>query len=203
MSGAEKDPVVNRAIEELRRLPALDRKAVERVVQAAATARVTPADDIPAFDRTHNRWTRTWQAVGLAAAAAIIGFVARGVSAPKEAQSPPRVAAPTTQSSAPSTLRSVAANPAEVAAIQHQFVLEQVRARRVSLVGDFNNWNPAASPMTRTGDRLWSVIVPVVPGRHVYGFMVDDSVFTLDPRAPKARDRDLGGEGSMIMIGRP
>jgi hypothetical protein len=33
--------------------------------------------------------------------------------------------------------------------------------------------------------------------------MVDDSVFTLDPRAQKARDPDLGTEGSVRMVGRP
>jgi hypothetical protein len=30
-----------------------------------------------------------------------------------------------------------------------------------------------------------------------------DSVFTLDPRAPKVRDPDLGSEGSVIIVGRP
>jgi hypothetical protein len=33
--------------------------------------------------------------------------------------------------------------------------------------------------------------------------MVDDSVLTLDPRKPKARDPDLGNEGSVLMVGRP
>ena len=73
-----------------------------------------------------------------------------------------------------------------------------------SVVGDFNNWNPTAAPMTRSSDgALWSAIVPILPGRHMYGFMVDDSIFVLDPRAQKARDPDLGTEGSVRMVGRP
>jgi hypothetical protein len=28
-------------------------------------------------------------------------------------------------------------------------------------------------------------------------------VFTLDPRMPKTRDPDLGGEGSVVIVGRP
>jgi hypothetical protein len=37
----------------------------------------------------------------------------------------------------------------------------------------------------------------------MYAFMVDDSLFTLDPNAPKTRDPDLGAEGSIIIVGRP
>jgi hypothetical protein len=42
-----------------------------------------------------------------------------------------------------------------------------------------------------------------MPGRHVYAFMVDDSLLVLDPRAPKSRDPDLGAEGSIRIVGRP
>jgi hypothetical protein len=58
--------------------------------------------------------------------------------------------------------------------------------------------------MKRASDGdLWSVTVPIVPGRHTYGFMVDDSVLVLDPRAPTVRDPDLGAKGSVIIVGRP
>jgi 1,4-alpha-glucan branching enzyme len=98
----------------------------------------------------------------------------------------------------------VASKASDVVAMPQQFVLEITRAQRVSLVGDFNNWSPTAAPMTRSSDGgLWSVIVPILPGRHMYGFMVDDSIFVLDPRAQKARDPDLGTEGSVRMVGRP
>jgi hypothetical protein len=58
--------------------------------------------------------------------------------------------------------------------------------------------------MTRSPDGdLWSITIPVTPGRHTYGFMIDDTVFVLDPRAPKSRDPDLGVEGSVMIVGRP
>ena len=101
-------------------------------------------------------------------------------------------------------MRFVASTASDVVAIPQQFVLESSRAHRVSLVGDFNSWNPSVAPMTRSSDgALWSTIVPILPGRHMYGFMVDDSIFVLDPRAQKARDPDLGTEGSVRMVGRP
>jgi hypothetical protein len=33
--------------------------------------------------------------------------------------------------------------------------------------------------------------------------MIDDTVFTLDPRAPKTRDPALGVDASVVMVGKP
>jgi 1,4-alpha-glucan branching enzyme len=94
----------------------------------------------------------------------------------------------------------------DVLPIPQQFVFRNSSARAVSVVGDFNGWNAASTPMTRdpNGD-LWSVTIPIAPGRHTYGFMVNDSLFTLDPdsRVARARDPDLGVEGSVVIVGRP
>jgi len=76
-------------------------------------------------------------------------------------------------------------------------------ARRVVLVGDFNNWDEQATPLEREpGSALWSVTVPIQRGRHIYAFLVD-SVWTVDKRAPVARDPDFGVTGSVILVGRP
>jgi 1,4-alpha-glucan branching enzyme len=94
----------------------------------------------------------------------------------------------------------------DVRPIPQQFVFRSATARRVSVVGDFNEWNAASARMTReaAGD-LWSLTIPIAPGRHTYGFMVNDSTFTLDPdtRVARARDPDLGVEGSVVIVGRP
>src|SRR5512140_3950525 len=79
MSDADHDPMLRRAIDELRQLPPVDRDAVRRVVAAAAAARLSTADEpvfVPAPPR--GRSIRIWSAIGFAAAAAIVGFVARG-----------------------------------------------------------------------------------------------------------------------------
>jgi len=104
---------------------------------------------------------------------------------------------------AATTLRAVDVG-SDVLPIPQQFVFENAHAHRVSIVGDFNGWDASKTPMLHTsGGTSWSVIVPMMPGRHLYGFMVDDSMFTLDPRAPKSRDVDLGTEGSVVIVGRP
>jgi hypothetical protein len=35
----------------------------------------------------------------------------------------------------------------------------------------------------------------------VYAFLVDDTVWTLDPRAPKTKDADYGAEQSVLIVG--
>jgi hypothetical protein len=200
---AEHDPVVQRAVDELRKLPPLDREAVERVARAAAAARVSPAELDPA-DMPRRRSIRVWSAVGLASAAAIAGFVIGGARLTKTSEPTTRpVASVAKAPDSGAQLQLATRNPSDVAPIPQQFIFENTHARRVSVVGDFNNWDAKKNVMARDGDGLWSTIVPIVPGRHTYAYMVDDSVFTLDPRKPKTRDPDLGGESSVLMVGRP
>ena len=205
MTDIERDHVLRRAVQTLRQLPASDTNAIRRVVEAAAAERVLPAADEPSHAtvparRERRRW-RLAGFAGLVAAAALVGFVVRGSVARQatNAESPSRVASN-------AVLRPATNGEADALPIAQQFVFRSGSAHRVSVVGDFNRWNSAVSPMTRSpGGDLWSVTIPIAPGRHTYAFMVDDSVFTLDPdtRAPRVRDPDLGAEGSVVIVGRP
>ena len=82
--------------------------------------------------------------------------------------------------------------------------VDYFKARRVSVVGDFNSWDTDADAMSRdpaTG--LWSRTLALRPGRHVYAFVVDDSVWMRDPRSPAAEDKDFGRPGSVLLVGQP
>ena len=106
------------------------------------------------------------------------------------------VAGPTTAQPASS---GAAAEPREVV----HFELSAPRASRVTLVGSFNEWNPAATPLSRdpaTGK--WVVSVRLSPGRHVYAFVVDGDV-TADPAAPRAADDDFGSTNSVVLVSSP
>lgn len=189
------DPVVRQAIDELRRLPSVPADAVAKVTTAAAAARMLPPADEPVFLERGRSWGRISAAAGLVAAAAIAGFVIRGTMT-----SPQSTRVATTTSITPAAFSADRASEP----IVEQFVFKAANARRVALIGDFNRWDPSAKPMVRSADgELWSVSVPMMPGRHVYAFMVDDSLLVLDPAAPKARDPDLGVEGSIRNVGRP
>ena len=83
-----------------------------------------------------------------------------------------------------------------------RFVFSDARARRVSLVGDFNGWAANATPLS-TGPRegTWTVDVVVPPGRHEYAFIVDGERWVTDPFAPQRRD-DHGTVSSVVDVGR-
>src|SRR5262249_44389443 len=140
------DPIVQRAVDELRRLPALDHAAVRRIATAAAQARLTPADDdVVVRARPRVRW---WLTAGLAAAAGVIGFVTRGVVSSNSARTV-EVARVGTPVVAEAPMRQAASRGSEVPLVPQQFVLELATARSVSVVGDFNHWDPKATPMVR------------------------------------------------------
>jgi len=83
-----------------------------------------------------------------------------------------------------------------------QFVIVAPTASVVSLVGDFNDWSDAAMPMKReAGNGIWSVTVPLEPGRYRYAFLVDGATWLSDPSAPPALDDEFGRPGSVVTIG--
>jgi len=97
---------------------------------------------------------------------------------------------------------ATAARPSQVV----EFVLVAPRASRVSLAGDFNEWRPDVTPMQRVqtaarGQEVWSVTIPVSPGRHVYGFVIDGSEWVADPAAPLAPDDGFGRRASVLVVG--
>jgi len=193
------DPVVNRAVSELRKLPPVDRDAVSRIVAAAAAARVSPAadDDVVAMPPRRRPWGLT---LGLAAAALVAGFVLRGVFTSPPAPSTMATRQPT----AAVTTTPVTAGDPESMPIATAFTLERGAANRVSLIGDFNSWNPTATRLVRQpGTNIWTVVTPIRPGRHVYAFMIDDTMLVLDPRASRAKDPTLNVDVSVVMVGKP
>ena len=55
-------------------------------------------------------------------------------------------------------------------------------ARKVCIVGDFNDWKPDAHPMKRKTGGFWNAQITLPHGHHRYHFLVDGTV-ALDPRA--------------------
>ncbi|NIM52607.1 MAG: hypothetical protein GTN78_05975 [Gemmatimonadales bacterium] len=83
-----------------------------------------------------------------------------------------------------------------------QFVVVAPGAATVSLVGDFNDWSTSATPMQVVeGNGIWSVTVPLGPGRYRYAFLVDGSTWLSDPSAPRALEDDFGRPNSVVTVG--
>ncbi len=80
------------------------------------------------------------------------------------------------------------------------FICMATEAKRVSLVGDFNQWQPQATPMKRQPDGCWLAQVQLGPGHHHYQFIVDGKP-TLDPRAQGIARNQEGQKVSLIAVG--
>lgn len=103
----------------------------------------------------------------------------------------------------PTAVAATSQLPASISTVVHEFVLQAPTASHVSLVGDFNGWGAAATPMTRTDHGHWIVKVKLPAGLHRYAFEVDGtsgSTFVADPAALRAPD-DGFGPSSVVIVG--
>lgn len=146
-------------------------------------------------------------ALMMLAAASIATFVvlvhARRVEGPiarVPGQAPPIQPVQARDVAATPTLHAPAVTPGAAAIARVQFVFVAPTAHRVSVVGDFNDWDPAATPLAASGG-VWSRELDVAVGRHDYAFVIDGARWVADPAAPRAPADEFGGERSVLMVG--
>jgi len=74
-------------------------------------------------------------------------------------------------------------------------------AKRVTITGEFNNWefgnSEKAILMKKNEQGLWKVMVPLNPGRYKYKFVIDDSKWEKNPYGDDANDPD---NNSLIVV---
>ena len=145
-------------------------------------------------------------AIGYALAATLAGFLIRGAMPrqPGTATVAKTLGSPSGDSlGIARTVTAVASTRAlQEAPLKVQFVLDAKRATSVAVVGDFNGWDGNVTPLERDSTTgVWSALVDVRPGRHLYAFLVDGKTLTLDPNAPRAKDSDYGTEQSVVIVG--
>jgi 1,4-alpha-glucan branching enzyme len=80
-----------------------------------------------------------------------------------------------------------------------QFSLEAGDAKKVSLVGEFNNWNPDTDPMQRDGNGTWTKTKMLSPGNMEYKFWVDGQSIQ-DPENLRTRLNCLGTRNNVVKI---
>jgi 1,4-alpha-glucan branching enzyme len=50
------------------------------------------------------------------------------------------------------------------------------------------------------GRGVWSIVLPLPPGRYEYQFIINHETWVLDPAAP-AVDDGMGGQNSLLIVG--
>lgn len=79
------------------------------------------------------------------------------------------------------------------------FVCLAPHAQTVTLVGDFNEWNPTSHPLKQMPDRAWMITVELKHGHHRYAFLVDGQL-TLDPHAMGVTRNDQNQRVSLVPV---
>ena len=194
------DEVIEQVILALRRLPMVDDAARVRVLVAVAAER--EAARVGRDAGTPPRSSPWLFSGGALAAAVLIGALLFRLTRPVD-DPQPGVASAIPSSSAARLASHDQLSNANVAE-PVRFTLRAPAASRVRVVGDFNAWDAERAPMTREGKGdVWSVTLSLRPGRHIYAFVVNDSIWLADPRAPAAPDPDFGRPGSVVLVGHP
>ncbi len=198
----ERDELIHRAVLALSPLPAVDARATARIVAAVRTRR-RPSRIVLAFALLRDRSVSLTSAGLLMAAALVLGFISRGSLTAVRGSSGNADLSLSARGTVPAVTPAVpvVAGRRDAQAVPVPVVFEERNAKSVAIVGDFNGWDATATPMQRFGvDGPWSATILAKPGRHVYAFLVDGTTLMADPRAPRARDLDYGGDASVLMV---
>jgi hypothetical protein len=185
------DEVIAALVARLQRMPVSDPRA-----RAAILSRV--------HGRSPSPWRAAfwwlWQPSVPAAALVAVAVVAVGAGYAGRVFVEPASTVVAVEPALPE-LTLVASSAAAPRLVATQFVLDLPAARRVALVGEFNGWDPEATLLVDPSGRgVWETTVLLPPGRQLYAFVVDDSVWTPDPRAPQVADADFGRANSVAMV---
>ena len=79
------------------------------------------------------------------------------------------------------------------------FSFEAPKARKVSLAGDFNDWDPEDMPMYKGSNGVWYLTVSLTPGLHEYRFIAD-GVWRDDPAAQQKIANVMGSENCVRLV---
>jgi 1,4-alpha-glucan branching enzyme len=80
-----------------------------------------------------------------------------------------------------------------------RFSLLAVDAKKVSLVGEFNNWNPDLDPMQRNDNGTWTKTKKLSAGDIEYKFWLDGE-WMQDPENSKACPNCFGTQNSVVKV---
>lgn len=81
-----------------------------------------------------------------------------------------------------------------------RLVLVRPDAQSVSVAGDFNGWNPAQTNLQRSDDGIWTVTLPLKPGRYEYMFIIDGKQWIADPLATEETVDGFGSRNAVLDV---
>lgn len=80
------------------------------------------------------------------------------------------------------------------------FKVHAPEALFVTIAGQFNGWNPQATPMEKKDDGNWEISLELTKGqRHRYKYIID-GIWIPDPDNPDSEPDGFGGLNSLVKI---
>ncbi len=78
----------------------------------------------------------------------------------------------------------------------------EVARERVSVVGDFNNWDPSAHPMRLYKNKgVWSRSIVLKPGTYQFRYLVDGERWINDDQADGYTASPFFSENCLLQVG--
>ena len=77
--------------------------------------------------------------------------------------------------------------------------LERPGARKISVAGSFNEWNPERTPMSRDLEGTWRATLSLKPGRYEYRFVADGQWIS-DHNASESVLNEYGSTNSVLIV---
>jgi 1,4-alpha-glucan branching enzyme len=83
--------------------------------------------------------------------------------------------------------------------VRTKFEFSAPEAKEVSLVGNFNQWNPQANSMKKDKKGTWKTTLSLEPGRYEYRFIADGN-WENDPSCSGCVVNEFGGMNCVRMV---
>ena len=80
-----------------------------------------------------------------------------------------------------------------------EFFLEARFAQSVKLAADFTDWEKYPLDMVKSRDDVWSILIPLAPGRYSYRFIVD-GVWCDDPYSVLHEPNPFGTTNAVVKV---
>lgn len=80
------------------------------------------------------------------------------------------------------------------------FCTNSFSVEKISVIGDFNNWDSSRNTLKKYDDDIWMTEVELSPGNYRYKFLINDNIYFNDPNARIYTNDDKGGTASAIII---
>ena len=82
-----------------------------------------------------------------------------------------------------------------------RFSLADGEARSVAVAGSFNGWSVSSHALARQGTSdLWTIVVPLPPGEHLFVFIIDGNRWITPPLADDFVDDGFGSQNGVVFV---